>query len=381
MGARIRVTMVVNNMDVGGLEKVVLNLLSSLPPERYELSLACLKGPGKLYDQVKLPPDQRLVLTSDRLTSVGFAKFDFRTLSGLRKFFRDKQIDVVHAHNFAPLIYAGLAAHSLPNRPRVVYSEHNQVNSASPADLKKFAYYIRLADEAVAVSKNLEDILVHKLRVKTRVRTIKNGIDDRRFDGVTGDRVRKELGVGPDDVLIGTAVVLSKQKGITFLMTAAAEVLKRCPNAKFVVAGDGPLRAELEAELATKNLGDKFRLLGYRSDIPELLSAYDVYVLPSLWEGLPLALLEALRLGKFIVCTTVGGNPEVVDDGVHGFLVPPGEPKPLADKLIRAIESPELRARAAEVSPKRFHAEFSLRAMTEGHERLFEELVARRRRS
>lgn len=372
--------MVVNNMDVGGLEKVVLNLLSSLPEDRYELSLACLKGPGKLYDQVKLPRDQRIVLTTDKLTSVGFAKFDFRTLSGLRKFFRDKKIDIVHAHNFAPLIYAGLAAHSLPRRPRVVYSEHNQVNSASPSDLKKFGYYIRLADEAVAVSDNLHDILVRKLKVRTKVRTIKNGIDDRRFEGVTGDRVRKELGVGPDDVLVGTAVVLSKQKGITYLMSAAAKVLERCPNAKFVVAGDGPLRAELEAELASKNLGDKFRLLGYRSDIPELLSAYDIYVLPSLWEGLPLALLEALRLGKFIVCTTVGGNPEVVTDGVHGFLVPPGEPAPLAEKLVEAIENRALRARAADVNPARFHKEFSLKAMTEGHERLFEELVAGRRR-
>ncbi|MFO0618248.1 MAG: glycosyltransferase [Polyangiaceae bacterium] len=380
MGSRIRVTMVVNNMDVGGLEKVVLNLLSSLPKDRYEPSLACLKGPGKLYDQVKLPESDRLVLRTENLTNLGFAKFDIGTLSALRRFFRDKQIDIVHAHNFAPLIYAGLAARSLPKRPRMVYSEHNQVNSASPADLKKFAYYVRLADEVVAVSDNLHDVLLNKLRVKAKVRVIKNGIDDARFNGVTGDRVRAELGVGPDDVLIGTAVVLSKQKGITHLMKAAEDVIARCPNAKFVVAGDGPLRAELEAELASKNLGDRFRLLGYRSDIPELLSAYDIYVLPSLWEGLPLALLEAMRLGKFIVCTTVGGNPEVVDDGVHGFLVPPGEPKPLADQLVRAIEGADLRARAAKVNPERFHREFSLRAMTEGHERLFEELVARRRR-
>lgn len=377
MGSRIRVTMVVNNMDVGGLEKVVLNLLSSLPKERYELSLACLKGEGKLYDQVKLPADDRIVLATDQLTNLGFAKFDLRTLRDLRRFFRDKQIDIVHAHNFAPLIYAGLAARSLPRRPKVVYSEHNQVNSASAADLKKFGYYIRLADEAVAVSDNLRDVLVNKLKVKTKVRVIKNGIDDARFAGVTGDRVRKELGVGEDDVLIGTAVVLSKQKGITHLLAAARDVLVDCPRAKFVVAGDGPLRAELESELAAKNLGDSFRFLGYRSDIPELLASFDIYVLPSLWEGLPLALLEALRLGKFIVCTDVGGNPEVVDDGVHGFLVPPAEPKPLAKKLVEAIKSPALRARAAKESPERFAKYFSLKAMSGGHERLFEELLAR----
>lgn len=377
MGSRVRVTMVVNNMDVGGLEKVVLNLLSSLSKDRYELSLACLKGQGKLYDQVKLPESARIVLETNQLTNLGFAKFDLRTLRDLRRFFAAQRTDIVHAHNFAPLIYAGLAARSLPRRPKIVYSEHNQVNSASPADLKKFGYYVRLADEAVAVSDNLRDVLVNKLKVKTKVRVIKNGIDDARFAGVTGDRVRKELGVADDDVLIGTAVVLSKQKGITHLLAAARDVLVDCPKAKFVVAGDGPLRGELESELAAKNLGDSFRFLGYRSDIPELLASFDVYVLPSLWEGLPLALLEALRLGKFIVCTDVGGNPEVVDDGVHGFLVPPAEPKPLAKKLVEAIKSPELRARAAKESPERFHRYFSLEAMAGGHERLFEELLAK----
>jgi glycosyltransferase involved in cell wall biosynthesis len=280
-------------------------------------------------------------------------------------------------HNMAPLIYGGFAARSMLPRPRVVYSEHNQVSSASPRDVRRFGHYIRLADAAIAVSENLRDVLINKLGVTRPVYTVRNGIDDSGFANVSGDRVRSELGIGPREILIGTAVVLRREKGLTHLIQAAKTVLAKTPNARFAVAGDGPLRAELEAEATAAGLGDRLLFLGYRSDIPELLASFDIYVLPSLSEGLPLALLEALSLGKFIVCTSVGGNPEVVEDGVHGFLVPPSDSTGLADALVKAVSDPALRARARDLSPRRFKEQFSLAAMTRGHTRLFSELVGR----
>ena len=308
MSTPIRVCMVVNNFDVGGLEKVVLSLLSSLDGSRFELSVACLKGEGRLFGEITLPAERRLVLRTDRTMRLGPVSLDPFTLRDLRAFFRAMRADIVHVHNFAPLIYGGLAARSIPSGPKVLYTEHNQVNSASDRDLRKFELYVRLAHRVVTVSENLERILVDRLRVSRPVETILNGIDDRRFSDADGQRVRVELGIEASDIVFGSAVVLSEQKGISYLVEAAREVLDRVPRARFLVAGDGPMRSALEEEVRLAGLGERFRLLGYRRDIPDLLASFDVYVLPSLWEGLPLALLEALRLGKTIVCTRVGGK-------------------------------------------------------------------------
>ena len=379
MTSPIRVCMVVNSLDVGGLEKVVLSLLGSLDPSRFEVSLACLKGEGKLFSEALVPPERRLVLQSDRVKNFGLARVDPFTLVALRRFFRERRVDIVHAHNFAPLIYGGLAARSLGlHRPRVVYSEHNQVNSASERDLQKFRLYVRLADEVVAVSDDLKRILQGKLEITKPVRVIHNGIDDARFATASGTRVREELGIRPDEIVIGTAVVLSKQKGITYLVEAAKEVTRRVPLARIVVAGDGPLRQELMAQAEAAGLGDRMLFPGYRKDIPDLLSSFDIYVLSSLWEGLPLALLEALRLGKPIVCTRVGGNSEVIEDGVHGYLVAPKDPAQLADRLVRMAEDAPLRERIAVLSPERFREHFSLAAMTRQHEQLFREQASKR---
>ena len=367
--------MVVNNLDVGGLEKVVLSLLGEMDPSSFELSLVCLKGAGAMHGEVRLPPERVLVLDPDTPVNLGVARVDVSALVSLRRFFKRIQPDVVHAHNFAPLIYGGIAAWSLRPRPRVVYSEHNQVNSASARDLMKFRHYAKLADEIVAVSDDLGRTLRNRLGINRPLRVIKNGIDGRRFRCPKRDEARRALGVLDDELLIGTAVVLSKQKGISDLLEAARLLRSRLPRAKFAVAGDGPLREKLEAEAVAKGVSDLVRFLGYRSDIPDLLAAFDIYVLPSLWEGLPLALVEALSLGKPIVCTDVGGNREVIVDGLHGFLVPPADPPALADRLFHVANDEAFRARAGSDGPLRFQTHFSLSAMARRHEELFVELA------
>lgn len=374
----IRVAMVVNNLDVGGLEKVVLSLLSSLDPVRFEPHLVCLKGEGKLFGDVALPPERRLVLRHERVVNLGVARMDPGALWEMGRFFRERRVDVVHAHNFGPLIYGGLSARigGRPgSRPRVVYSEHNQVNSASERDLQKFRWYVRLADRVVNVSEDLQRTLGGKLGVRVPMQVVHNGIDGRRFEGVSGEAVRRELGLAPDDVVFGTAVVLSKQKGIPHLLDAIPSVLAAVPRARFVVAGDGPLRAELEAAARAKGLEGRVLFPGYRRDVPQLLSAFDVYVLPSLWEGLPLALLEAMALGRPIVCTSVGGNPEIVRDGENGLVVPPADPGALAAALSRVGNDEALRAAMRSRNTERFRDHFSLASMTRAHEALYERLV------
>lgn len=371
----IPVAFVVNNFDVGGLEKVVLSLLRRIDTDAFVPYAVCVDGPGKLFADVPLPRERILVLDKKGAKKFGPFSFDPSVLTTMAKFFFANGIRVVHAHNLAPLVFAGLAARLVMPRPKVVYSEHNQIYSASDTHAARFKHYVKLADKVVAVSYDLERTLARRASLTKNVQVIHNGIDGKRFtrDESAISRIREELGIAKDEFLVGTAVVISKQKGIIHLLGAAEQVLARDPKVRFAIAGDGPLRKELEER--AKPFGDRVKFLGYRSDIPHFVSALDCYVLPSLWEGLPLALLEGLAIGVPLVATTVGGNPEVIVPGENGYLVAPKDETALADALLRVKEGGP--AFAAEVRARgrgRFERAFSEEAMTRAHERLFDAL-------
>ncbi len=375
----VSVAFVVNNFDVGGLEKVVLSLIRTLDRTKFEPFAVCVDGRGKLFDDLPLPPERVLVLDKSGARKLGPFTFDPSVLTRMARFFFEHDVRVVHAHNLAPLVFSGVAARLVFPRPRLVYSEHNQIYSASETHAKRFAYYVKLADHVVAVSEDLQRTLARRVGVTEHVSVIHNGIDGKRFTRDEGAiaRIRAELGVAPDEHLVGTAVVLSKQKGIVHLLGAAQRVIARDPKVRFAIAGDGPLRAELEQHAATLGLGDRVRFLGYRSDIPQFVSALDTYVLSSLWEGLPLALLEGLAIGVPLVATTVGGNPEVIVEGENGYLVPPKDEEALAEALLRVKAGGAGFAQAVRARGRaRFDTCFSEQAMTRAHEALFSSLLA-----
>lgn len=377
MTAKCNVAFLVNNLDVGGLEKVVIQLIRHLDRSSFEPLLVCVDGPGALFAEADLPPRSCLVLDKSHARRVGPVRFDPAILMSISRFFRERDVHIAHAHNAAPLIYGGFAARLTRRRPAFIYSEHNQIYSATPSGRRKFRAYVRLADRIVAVSGDLRRTLRDQAGIQSPIRVIHNGIDGSRFSADAAQRIRQELGLSPDDLVVGSAVVISKQKGLAYLVEAARTVLDQEPRAKFVVAGDGPLRPELEKLAATIGLGDRFRFLGYRNDVPDLIASLDVYVLPSLWEGLPLALLEALAMGKPIVASRVGGNPEIVEHGVHGLLVPPGDAKALSEAIVQLLRDPAFRASAATVNRARFEKGFSVHAMVSAHEELYSSLRRR----
>lgn len=377
----LRIAMVVNNLNVGGLEKVVLSLLRGLDPNAFEAHLVCLDGPGRMFEEQPLPLERTLVLQKTP-RKLGPIAVDPAALWKLRRWMLDRDIQLLHAHNLAPLVYSGLGARTAwrpeRGRPRVVYSEHNQIYSATARTQSRFKNYIRLADHVVAVSRDLKGkLLAAPMSTRVPVDVIYNGIDGKRFSAMSGETVRRELGLAPGELLIGTGVVLSRQKAIENLVRAAPQVLKQAPQARFAVAGDGPLRHDLEALAHELGLDNRFRFLGYRSDMHQVIAALDVYVLPSLWEGLPLALLEAMAMNKLIVCTRVGGNPEIVTDGVNGLVVEPGDVEALASALVRALSDRALQVSASSHNRATFERQFSEPAMVVNHEQLYHQMLDR----
>ncbi len=358
--------MVVYNLDVGGLEKVVINLLNNLDKKEFNLFLICLAGEGKLFDEVNIPETCCLIL--NRKPGI-----DLDTVFKVREFIVKNNIDVINAHNLSPLIYCGLACVFLKKRPVLMHIEHNLIFRLSTWGKIKFKYfYIRQANIIITVSANLKKYYTDDLKIKRDTRVIYNGIDGEKFsNNIDNNHIKEKLSIADDEFVVGTAVVLSEQKGIQYLIDSAKEVCPIINNIKFLIIGDGPLKNKLQKQVSENNLSDRVIFLGYRKDIPQLISSFDIYVLPSLWEGLPLALLEALALGKPIIATDVGGNPEIVENGVNGYIIPPKNSNAITKKILSIYNNKNSIEEIRLNNIKKFKSAFSLETMVQNYSDLF----------
>jgi glycosyltransferase involved in cell wall biosynthesis len=189
-----------------------------------------------------------------------------------------------------------------------------------------------------------------------------------------GAEVRAELGIDPGTIVIGTVANLRVQKAYPDLLEAAREVIERRPDVRFVAVGQGPLEAEIRAMHARLGLGDRLLLLGHRPDAVRVMGACDVFVLASHWEGLGVAVMEALALGLPVVATAVGGVPEVVEHGREGLLVPPGHPGELAAALLAVVSDDRLRREMSAAAARR-GAALSIDAAVRRTEAVYYELA------
>lgn len=284
----------------------------------------------------------------------------------LRRLVRGERIDVVHIHSPMVAAVARPAVRSLRSRPAIVYTEHNSWLSYSlPTRVANAATY-PLDDAHLAVSEGVARSVMAPLRRDVEVLT--HGIDVASVASHREhrDSKRKELGLEPDTVLVITVAHLREEKAYDVLLDAAARVSGAGPDVRFVSVGHGPLAAEMEARRAERHLGERFRFLGFRPDVPELLAAADIFCLASRHEGLPVALMEAYALGLPVVGTRVGGLPEVVEHGGSGILVAPEDPAALADAILALAADGECRRRfgrrAAELAGQ-FDSRISVRRL------------------
>lgn len=194
-----------------------------------------------------------------------------------------------------------------------------------------------------------------------RVYAIPNGIEPEPYlDDEDRDQARSDLGLTPSDLAVGTLAHFTPRKAHSDLLDAAAIVTRSVPELVLLWAGEGPLETKLRQQAARLGLADRVRFLGYRTDAPRLHRAFDIFALPSLLEGLPLAVLEAMASARPCVVTAVSGNPELVDDGVTGCLVPPRDPEAMAQALIRLATNDEARRTMGLAGRKRIMEMFTL---------------------
>ena len=368
---KLKICQVVNNLDAGGLEKVAISLHNGT---KHQSFLICLDKYGELYSQVENNKANHLILNKPKNNI--FSKFPILNLVRFRRFISSNRIDIIHAHNWAALIYSVTATKGMIRKPKIVFSEHNQINRTTDNEKAKFLNFLQQADARLMVSKNLQ--MIYKKTYGNHVSTsvMYNGIDGARFNiNKIGSPAKSELlPVNDDDFVIGTAVVLSEQKGLKYFIDAAAKVCSTYPNIKFVIAGDGPLRGQLEEQAVQLSLQDNLFFLGYQSEIPKIVSCYDIYLMTSLWEGLPLSLIEALALGKPVIATDVGGNAEVIQQGENGFIVEPQNVSAIRDAIFTLYEDKSKLDIYRNKNVLRFTEEFSLDKMLTAHDDLYQQL-------
>lgn len=288
---------------------------------------------------------------------------------------RRHRVDLVHCH--LPLAgVAGRLAGRLAGVP-VVYTEHNLMQRYHPLTRAANLATWRLQARVVAVSAEVAAAIDEHTAAKVPVEVVRNGVpvDRLRRDDAAAARLRRELGIPDDAPLVGQVAVFRRQKRLDLWLAAARRIRRELPEARFLLVGDGPLRDEVAGWVAESGLGDAVHRVGLQSDVVPYLSAMDVLMIASDFEGLPLVLLEAMALERPVASTAVGGIREAVVDGETGLLVAPGDPSALAAAAVHLLSTPH-RARAmGRAGRVRVEKAFSSRRMLDELEGLYQRLL------
>ncbi len=358
----INVLHVVLGLQVGGLEKFVLNLIDNYPPG-IKPFIVCLEKKGELAPQYHHLDIIELNKESGISTKI------IRQLVHLTKEFK---IDIIHTHNPSPHFYGAISGF-LSRRP-VIHTKHGRNYPASQRKvwLNKISSY--LTTKIVAVSQNAADVCIDVEKIPSRmVSVILNGADTNLFCPAANDDENERM-----PVRIGIVARLSAEKDHQTLLGACKLLACHGDDFHLEIIGDGPLRSTLEKTVKTLGLDKHVSFSGMRHDVPELLRQLDIFVLSSTTEGISLTLLEAMASKLPIVATDVGGNPEVVIDGETGYIVPPQNPAAMANKLLLLINDVNLRRQMGKKGRERVVAQFSIKETAQKYEDLYREVLNKR---
>lgn len=354
----------------GGPEKQILTHALKLDRNRFRILLITFIEQGTSNELAVKAREQGVELFEIRSA---FA-FDARTISAISSILSKQQVDVLCAHGYKSNVIGRISAWH-------VKCPHVAISRGWTAENWRIRFYERLdrlflrhADHIVAVSEGQKSKIAKLGIPPFRISVIHNAIEvDEWISGGAG--IRRELGVPDESLLVISAGRLSPEKNHPGMIEVARRVLSQMDDVYFAVFGEGFLRPELESRIASAGLEGRFFLPGFRTDLQSILNEIDIFMLPSFTEGLPNVALEAFAAGKPIVASAVGGTPEVVQDGISGFLTHPDDHDLMAQRLLLLIRDPERRKRMGEAGRTHVLREFGFDKQTELYEKLYRDLV------
>jgi glycosyltransferase involved in cell wall biosynthesis len=371
----LRIAMMLESDEPGGAEMMTFQLSDELRRRGHTI--------------VPVGPEHGVGWLGDVFRRGGFSPEVFRIkrpidpgcVRGLVQLFRDHRIDVVHSHEFTMAVY-GAASARLLGLPHLI-TMHGGIRVCKALRRRiALRWAMRTSDHAVMVSRATQKQFADELGVDPSLFTVvPNGVPVQRGDPTA---VRREFDVKDGDCVLVAVGVLEKHKGHRILLEALAKLRRdgEPTSWKLIIAGGGggDEHASLLDYVRAENLEDRVHIVLNRNDIADLLALADVFVMPSLWEGLPMAVLEAMVAQKAIVASAIAGIPEAVVDGKEGLLVPPGNVDALSAALRVVLSDPDRRAALGAAASSRAHGEFTVAVMADRYEALYASAYADRER-
>ena len=362
---KIKLMQITHDLDYGGLQQVIVNLCKNINKEIFETSVLCLRNLGAYATEVEKTGAKIFSIPQKNRT-------DYLSFLKVAKILRNERIDIIHTHNTQPLLDGCLGSLFYPVK-KIIHTDHARLFPDKLRYMLAERFLSNFIYKVVGVSEHTSDNLNKYLKItKSKIITIPNGVDENRYQ-IEIDKTKKkyELCINNKSPVLGVCVRLTEQKGIEFLLKAMPTVISTFPDLALVIVGDGPLKNKLAALSRDLRLENNVFFVGGRIDIPELLKIFDIYVLPSLWEGLPIVILEAMAAGCPIIATNVGGVSSAIKNGYNGILIEPEDITSLTTAIIDLLKNDSLRTILIHNGKYFFSRNFSAKLMTIRYESLY----------
>ncbi len=362
------VAQIIDELPPDGAERLLVDLLRHRSPE-FRYTVLCVIRAGQLAQELREMGVPVVVLGRRGRVDPGL-------VLRLARWLRKERVRVVHTHLFTADTYGRIAAR-LAGVPAVFSTVHSPV--VCHGAVKKSLHWALswISTRVVACSQEVGRVMREQDHLPSRrLQVIANGIDVDRFAGARGDGVRAEFAVPEGSLLMGVVGRLHPAKGHGDLLAAMATLRERGLTPTCLFVGSGELRGQLEDETRRLGLDGQVIFAGQRSDVPRLLAALDIVAMPSRWEGLPMALLEAMAMSRAIVATRVSAIPEVIRDGENGLVVPPSDPPALAAALEKLLTDAELRGRLGRSALQTLRQRYDVERTAREYEALYRAALA-----
>ena len=367
----INVLHVISRLPVGGVERQLSAVLRNYDRQKIMPFVCSLSDRGEVGLEI-----QAMGIELICLNKLGHG-FSVSLVSHLIRIMKDKRIDVVRTHQYHANLYGRIAA-VICRIPCIVPSIHNVYTRDRKLHRRILNNLLgRLSDAVIAVSEAVkDDVMTYDNIPSGRLRVIYNGIEEVRFTGNTGAEIRSEFNLPENAVIVGSVGRLTTQKGQQYLVEAVASLVKDFPGLRLLMVGDGPDKAVLLRLVREKGLEGRVIFTGSRDDVPHLLAAMDIFVFPSLWEGLPNALVEAMAAGKAIIATNIKPNREVLGSEDAGMFVTSKDSMSIASGIAALIRNRTLARQLGAAAQARAFSRFTVAGTVLAYTTLFEDILS-----
>jgi len=366
--AKINILHLYQNSKIGGVQQQIFSLIKSYNKDLFNPIFCCLGNKEKIAE--KLEKNGIEVITLNR---TNYNRLSFKIIKDLYKIIKEKNIHILRTHRYRSNLYGRIAGW-LAGVPVIISSVHDNYRSDKKIERKLMNKILSIiTDKIVAVSESIKNDIIRYDKINpSKIEVINNGVDTLIFRPQSKDyELLKSLGINNDDIVIGFVGRIVPAKGLEYLLEAFSYLKKEINNIKLLIVGDGAILKDLKNYSIELGISKYSIFTGERQDIQKILSCIDIFVMPSIAEGLPNALLEAMSSGKTVVTTKVGGIPEIIKDRFNGLIIPDKNSEMLAKAIKELITDKDLSEKLGENARHFIIENYSIEAVNKKWETLY----------